>query len=134
MPINAPQRPTRVLVVDDNDDVRQSLKILLERAGYEVVVAPNGTRAIASQRERMADVLITDILMPEGDGLETIQWFRQKFPAVKIIAMSGGGERLKGEQYLSTAGIAGADALLRKPFEMDVLLKTLGDVLASKTQ
>ena len=115
----------RLLVADDDADMRQSMRLLLERAGYEVGLAQNGAKALELQRTRPADVLITDIFMPESDGLETIECFRREFPGVRIIAMSGGGVRFKGETFLETAGIAGADAVLRKPFDKRVLLDTL---------
>src|SRR3954470_228080 len=116
---------TRVLVVDDNDDMRESMELLLGREGFEVEAAPNGAAAVRIQRERPARLMITDLLMPEKDGIETIEHFRRDFPGVKIIAMSGGGVRVRGERYLSTAGIAGADATLRKPFEPSELLSTV---------
>lgn len=115
----------KLLVVDDNEDMRQSMKRLLEHLGYQVELAPNGMRAIELQRTVCADVLITDIFMPEVDGLETINQFRTNFPSVKIIAMSGGGGSLRDTDYLSTASIAGADAVLRKPFSKESLLETL---------
>ncbi|HEX6320676.1 MAG TPA: response regulator [Burkholderiales bacterium] len=115
----------RLLVADDDADMRQSMRLLLERAGHEVGLAQNGAKALELQRTRPADVLITDIFMPESDGLETIERFRREFPGVRIIAMSGGGVRFKGETFLETASIAGADAVLRKPFDKRVLLDTL---------
>jgi CheY-like chemotaxis protein len=119
---------TRLLVVDDSADMRESMKLLLERAGYRVELAGNGTEALAAQRRRAADVLITDIFMPEADGLETIEAFKREFPQVKILAMSGGGVRVGGAVYLETARVAGADAMLRKPFEMKVLLQALQEL------
>ena len=119
----------RLLIADDSADTRHSLQILLERAGYEVDVASNGRRALEQQRSRPSDVLITDIFMPDMDGLEAIRRFRHEFPRVKIIAMSGGaGIRVKSETYLETAGFVGADALLAKPFELKVLLQALQSV------
>jgi CheY-like chemotaxis protein len=115
----------RLLVVDDNEDMRQSMKRLLERFGYEVQIASDGARALEVQQASAADVLITDIFMPDTDGLETISHFRRDFPDVKIIAMSGGGPSLRDADYLSTATVAGADAVLRKPFAMDTLLETV---------
>ena len=115
----------RLLVVDDNEDMRQSMKRLLERFGYEVEIASNGARAIEVQHLVAAEVLITDIFMPDTDGLETINLFRTTFPNVKIIAMSGGGASVREADYLSTATVAGADAVLRKPFSMESLLEAL---------
>jgi CheY-like chemotaxis protein len=119
----------RLLVADDSADMRESLKLVLERAGYEVALAADGLRALEMQRLRPADVLITDIFMPERDGLETITSFRREFPRTRIIAMSGGGLRV-GRLYLDTAGIAGADALLRKPFDPKSLIQVLRDLAA----
>ncbi len=122
----------RLLVVDDNDDMRQSMKRLLERFGYHVELAANGARAIEMQGRVDAQVLITDIFMPDTDGLETIKQFRSQYPAVRIIAMSGGGGTLREADYLSTASVAGADAVLRKPFSPDNLLQALTDIAARK--
>jgi DNA-binding response OmpR family regulator len=105
--------------------MRQSMRLLLERAGYEVELAQDGARALELQRSQPADVLITDIFMPEKDGLETIERFRREFPGVRIIAMSGGGVHVRGETYLDIASIAGADAVLRKPFAMNLLLAAI---------
>jgi CheY-like chemotaxis protein len=116
----------RLLIADDDVDTRQSLRLLLERAGHEVEVASDGAIALELQRGREFDVLITDIFMGEADGLEAIEKFRREFPATKIIAMSGGSGRLQSRSYLAAAGIAGADATLRKPFAMATLLETLG--------
>jgi CheY-like chemotaxis protein len=118
----------KLLVVDDNADTRQSMKLLLERAGYEVEVAPNGARALEMQRAVSAQILITDIFMPEVDGLETISRFKREFPAVRIIAMTGGGLNFNRENYLLSADVAGADAVLRKPFEKSTLMQALQKV------
>jgi CheY-like chemotaxis protein len=127
------QNAPLLLVVDDNADTCQSMKLLLERAGYQVEVAPNGARAIELQRELGADVVITDIFMPEVDGLETITRLRHEFPGVKIIAMTGGGMSFNRENYLLSADVAGADAVLRKPFEKATLLQTRETVRAART-
>ena len=124
----------KLLVVDDNADTRQSMKLLLERAGYEVEVAQNGARAVEMQRSLAAEILITDIFMPELDGLETIERFRREFPAVKIIAMTGGGVNFNRENYLLSADVAGADAVLRKPFEKSTLLQALQKVSGPATR
>ena len=123
----------RLLVADDNEDMRLSMKLLLERAGYDVATASDGNEALELQRESPRDVLITDIFMPDADGLETIDRFKREFPAVKILAMSAGGGRMKSLRYLSLAGVAGADATLAKPFESAVLLETLEGLLAGES-
>src|SRR5687768_8576653 len=76
-----------ILVVDDNEDMLESMRMVLERAGYEVDTASSGERAVLLQRERPADVLITDIFMPDTSGMELIGQFKHEFPAVRIIAM-----------------------------------------------
>src|SRR5437762_5778047 len=75
-----PEHPRkRILLADDNQDVRESTRLVLEQAGYEVEAVANGARALEAQRARPADVLITDIFMPEKDGIETIAAFRSEF-------------------------------------------------------
>jgi CheY-like chemotaxis protein len=120
----------RVLVVDDHPDLRALVKIVLERAGFEVQVAADGQRALDLQRERPADVLITDIFMPESDGIELIARFKSGFPQVKIIAMSGGGHVSK-KDYLPVAKEIGADGVLQKPFAAETLLRMLQDLVVT---
>lgn len=124
-------KPVRVLVVDDNPDMRSFVKIVLERAGFEAQVAADGQRALDLQRKHPADVLITDIFMPERDGIELIQQFKSMFRQVKIIAMSGGG-LVSRKDYLSVAADIGADAVLHKPFAAETLLKTAQDLVATR--
>jgi len=114
----------RLLVVDDDADMRLTLKLALEIAGYAVEVAANGREAVARQRETPCDVLITDIFMPDADGFEAIDAFRSEFPATRIIAVSGGAQFTKRD-YLPDAELAGADATLQKPFDVDKLLALL---------
>jgi len=123
----------RVLIADDSADLREGAKLLLEHAGYEVVLVENGVQALAAQRTRPSDVLITDIFMPESNGLETIEAFRREFPQTKIIAISGGRARLGAEPYLDAAGLAGADATLLKPFDLQALLRTLEELARAGT-
>ena len=121
-------KPTSVLIVDDNADMRSFVKIVLERAGFEAQVAADGQGALDLQRAHPVDVLITDIFMPERDGIELIHQFKCAFPQVKIIAMSGGG-RISRTDYLSFAADIGADLVLRKPFAADTLLSLLQDLV-----
>lgn len=120
----------RLLIADDDADTRSTMALLLERAGFDVAIARNGAQALAMQRDKPAEVLITDLFMPEMDGLEAIGRFRHEHPGVKIIAMSGGGMRVKGAGYLLSAEAVGAHAVLRKPFSINTLLRTLTDVTA----
>jgi len=120
----------RVLVVDDDADMRLTLKLSLELAGYTVDVAANGREALEVQRSRPAEVLITDIFMPDTDGFEAIDLFRREFPDTKIIVVSGGAQFTKRD-YLPDAELMGVDATLQKPFEMETLLDTLKSLAAA---
>jgi len=113
-----------ILLAEDDADLRLALKLSLEAAGYTVATAANAQEALAVQRREPADVLVTDIFMPEGDGFEAIDAFRREFPATRIVVVSGGGQRGKAD-YLAAARLAGVDATLQKPFEIEVLLETL---------
>jgi CheY-like chemotaxis protein len=113
-----------VLIADDDPSLRNALKLALEANGYDVRVAANGGEALALQSKAPADVLITDIFMPESDGFEAIDGFRKAFPGTKIVAMSGDAKRAKRE-YLSDAALIGVDATLKKPFQVGTLLHTL---------
>ena len=114
----------RLLVVDDDADMRLTLKLSLELAGYAVEVAANGREALEVQRRRPANVLITDIFMPDADGFEAIDSFRREFPGTRIVVVSGGAQFSKRD-YLPDAALIGVDATLQKPFEIDALLQTL---------
>ena len=110
----------RILVVDDNADMRASLGHLLALLGYEVETAADGNQALAAHRTRAVGVVITDIFMAGKEGLETIAAFKREWPFVRVIAMSGGGERAKND-YLRAATQIGADATLQKPFSLENL-------------
>jgi CheY-like chemotaxis protein len=125
--ISPPDGGKRVLVVDDNKDMRESTRSLLQLIGYDAEVASDGQQAMDIQRLRPAQILLTDIFMPGKDGFETIEAFRRQWPEVKIVAMSGGGE-VTTRDYLSLAPEAGADATLRKPFSLELLQQVLQDL------
>jgi CheY-like chemotaxis protein len=120
---------SRVLVIDDNHDTRVLMQIMLGHAGYAVDVAADGAAGLEAQRVRPADLVITDIFMPNQDGLETIEQLRREFPKVKVIAISGGGKLAKSNGYLLTAHEIGADVVLSKPFDHDKLLQAIRDLL-----
>ncbi|MBW2615125.1 MAG: response regulator [Deltaproteobacteria bacterium] len=117
-----------ILIIDDETEIREVLRQILERAGYEVMEASDGREGINLYRERQADLIITDIVMPKKDGLETITDLRIEFPGSKIIAISGGG-RLDPKPYLELAEGFGADRLLTKPFGHEELLEAVQDLL-----
>ena len=116
---------TRVLIVEDHSDLREFMQVALELAGYEVETASQGEAALRAQSQRPAAVVITDIFMPQKDGIETINEFRSRFPEVRIIAISGGASIATKSDYLSVASQVGADETLRKPFELDALLAAI---------
>ena len=117
--------PKRVLVVDDDPEMREAMARILGAAGYAVELAADGDQAIEVQRARPAEVLITDVFMPSRDGLETIQYFRIEYPDVGIIAMTGGSPTGRVDEYLKVAKVAGANATLRKPFAAQALLDSV---------
>src|ERR1044071_9551223 len=114
----------KILIADDDGGLRNALKLALEANGYGVQLAANGGEALSIQRKDPADVLITDIFMPDSDGCEDIDGFRKAFPGARIVVMSGDAKKAKGE-YLSAAALMGADAVLKKPFQIETLLQTL---------
>ena len=119
----------RILLVDDNEPFRKMLHKTLEHAGYEVQEAPNGKAALEAYRHQPSDLVITDLVMPEKEGIETIMEFRRLNPAIRIIAISGGG-RMKPKSNLEMAAKLGARATLAKPFSQQELLQAIKQVLA----
>ena len=115
---------TRILIVDDSAEMRASLKELLELHGYEVETARDGAAALDVHRRRAFAVVITDLFMAGTEGMETIARFKAGWPSVRVIAMSGGGEKAKND-YLQAALHIGADATLHKPFTAHTLLGAL---------
>jgi CheY-like chemotaxis protein len=111
----------RVLVVEDRPDILELMLLSLEGAGFEVEAALNGREALEVQQRRAADVVITDIFMPEMDGIETIDRIRAEYPDTRIIAMSCGAD--DKQDYLKVARQIGADATLAKPFATADLLQ-----------
>src|SRR5258706_13405059 len=112
----------RILVIDDNPDLRVTLQWLLEAEGYLVLVAANGLEGLRLQRVHPSDLVVTDVFMPEQDGIETLWKFRQEFPDVPIVVMSGGGTVASGTDYLSVARHLGAEGTLAKPFDPKKLI------------
>jgi CheY-like chemotaxis protein len=123
----------KILVIDDEEDICVMTKLLLERAGHEVASACDGRVAIRLLAEQPFDLVITDMLMPERDGLEVMSELRRNHPAVRIIASSGGG-RVSSESYLHIARKSGAHALLPKPFTHKELLASIEEAFAPAVQ
>jgi DNA-binding response OmpR family regulator len=110
------------MVVDDDDTVRELVTRVARAAGFEVLLAANGCDAVKLLACGAYDVLVTDIYMPDKDGLELIQQARALHPALQIIAMSSGGTY--GYDPLRAAGQLGAAQVLAKPFEVSQLLES----------
>ncbi|MGH7560304.1 MAG: response regulator [Gemmatimonadales bacterium] len=106
---------TRILLVDDDDLSRGAVHKMLERAGYIVESTGAGAEALARYRTDPVELVITDLIMPDMDGLEIIQELRKVNPSVRILAISGGG-RVDANEYLSVARKFGAVEVLSKPF------------------
>ena len=111
----------RILIIDDDAQVLAMLKQTLEREGYEVVDAPDGKVGIKLYQEDPADLIITDIIMPEKEGIEMIMELKRDFPDVKIIAISGGG-RIDPGEYLHMSEKFGVKRTFAKPVERKELL------------
>jgi DNA-binding NtrC family response regulator len=111
---------TRVLVIDDNAELRELIRNSLEYEGFEVASAPDGARGLELQRSNPAQVIITDIFMPESEGMETLAALRKEFPRAPIIVMSGGGAKM-GVDYLGAAMQLGAAKSFSKPFDLEAL-------------
>lgn len=119
---------SRILVIDDDEQVRNMLHIMLQNEGYDAVAAPEGKAALELFRHAPFDVVITDIVMPEKEGLETIMALKQLYPAVRIIAISGGG-RVNPGHYLDGARVLGAEFTFIKPVKLERLLSAVKTLL-----
>ena len=114
---------TRVLLVDDDDELRRAIREVLEAAAYEVVEASDGQEALALHRARPADIVLTDVFMPNMDGLELIEALRRLKRDTRVVAFTGSRPRTK--DYLLAASATGADRTLAKPFSSQLLVDTL---------
>jgi DNA-binding response OmpR family regulator len=121
---------TRILIIEDEVDVRKVVRKFLETKGYEVLEADNGAMGLDIFHRERVDLVITDIIMPQMEGLETIQKLRRHSPDVKIIAVSGGG-RVGPDNYLNLAKKFGASSTLEKPFDMKQLVQTVEELLSN---
>jgi DNA-binding response OmpR family regulator len=122
--------PVRLLVIDDDNLVRAALTDMLQTAGFEVIATSNGRLGLELLDTTAVDAIITDILMPEQEGLETIRKARQRFPDIRILAISGGGAGGGETQLLRFAESFGADQTLPKPFTGSQLVAAVRALLA----
>lgn len=118
-----------VLLIDDDPWVLKVFVQMLEAEGYDVLQATDGQQGLEIYRKTPTDIVITDMVMPFKDGLETIMDLKHEFPNIKIIAISGGGV-IEPERYLALAGTIGALKTLQKPVSREILLATVKETLA----
>jgi CheY-like chemotaxis protein len=117
-----------VLIVEDEKELREMIKISLIRRKYTVLEAENGKEAIIHFKPSITDLVVTDLIMPEEDGLKVIMKLREIKPSIKIIAISGGGKAGPGS-YLNLAKALGADAIYSKPFSINDLIGKIEELL-----
>jgi len=120
-----------VLIVEDDKELREMLKMMLKRKNFTVLEAENGKAAITHFKPTLTDVVVTDLIMPEEDGLKVVIKLRELKPSIKIIAISGGGKVGPGS-YLNLAKALGADAVYSKPFSLNDLVEKIEQLLESE--
>jgi DNA-binding NtrC family response regulator len=135
--VQSPHQPVdeatiQVLFVDDDLDARRHARALLGAAGFHVVTAESGISALSLVEWLGVDVVVTDIIMPEADGIELIQNLRRRRPALPIVAITGGGAH-RDMEALRVAAALGAGAVLEKPFRSDALVAAIRRVLEAAT-
>jgi CheY-like chemotaxis protein len=120
-----------VLIVEDEKDLREMLKISLLRRKYTIIEAENGNEAILHFKPSLTDLVVTDLIMPDEDGLKVIIKLKELKPSIKIIAISGGGKAGPGS-YLNLAKALGADAIYSKPFSINELISKIEELLPAE--
>lgn len=120
-----------VLIVEDDKELREMLKMSLLRRSYTVLEAENGKNAITHFKPSLTDLVVTDLIMPEEDGLKVVIKLRELKPSIKIIAISGGGKVGPGS-YLNLAKALGADAIFSKPFSINDLTAKIEQLLETE--
>jgi CheY-like chemotaxis protein len=118
----------KILVIDDEPSILLMIKKMLEKEGHEVDIALNGRDGLDLFEKKMADLLITDIIMPQKEGLEIIMELKKKYPELRIIAISGGG-RIGPEGYLPIAKHLGADMVFQKPLVQKEFVQAVSELI-----
>ena len=121
---------SRILVIDDDHMVRHTLRVVLERASYHVYDAPNGVEGLQDFQEYAPDLVITDIVMPRKDGLDTIRELVRLRPCLKLIAITGSDPEGR-HGFLELASGLGAAKTFPKPFDVNELVETIRELLNS---
>ena len=117
-----------ILIIDDDAAVSRTLSLILARAGHQVTTASSGRKGLALLTDNEFDLVLTDIIMPELDGIEAIRKIRADHPGLRVIAMSGGGQIDKAD-FLHMAEALGADGVLEKPVRSERLLELVTSVM-----
>lgn len=120
---------TNVLLIDDDEMVLETFQIILNSDGHDVETAGDGKAGLALCRSQKFDVVVTDVVMPETDGLEVLMTLRKTNPGVKVVVVSGGG-RTSAKDYLEMAKMLGADKVLYKPITATDLSEAIAEVTA----
>lgn len=116
-----------ILIVEDDNELREMLSLSLSRHKFTVIEATNGKDAIMHFRPSLTDLIVTDLIMPEEDGLKVIMKLKELKPSLKVIAISGGGKAGPGS-YLNLARLLGADAIFSKPFSVNELISKIKEL------
>lgn len=119
----------KILIVDDEASIRMMLTHMLEKDGHEVIVAEDGLQGIDLYRETLPDLVISDLVMPNKNGIDMILELKKEYPELRMVAISGGGGITGAFDYLPTAKLVGADTILKKPFGIQDLRDALQSVL-----
>jgi CheY-like chemotaxis protein len=119
----------RILVIDDEELVRETLEIVLEDAGHQIALAEHGKAGLTKLDQGVFDLVITDLFMPVMEGFETMREIRKRDQDIKIIAISGGGRGSEQELFLEDAQLLGANATLSKPFSNQQLIALIDHLL-----
>jgi YesN/AraC family two-component response regulator len=121
---------TTILLVDDEDLLREGVREILEMADYSVIEASDGLQALQLFAVSDVDLVITDVVMPNMDGVDFVTKLRETFPLVPILTISGGSRVVSARFGLDSALLSGANASLTKPFNAKQLLETVAQLLA----
>jgi CheY-like chemotaxis protein len=121
---------SKILIIDDDKMVRDTLKIIVEAAGHQTLVANDGKEGLTLHAQGKPDLVITDILMPEKEGIETVTELQRRQPRLPTVAISGGG-RTANMNFLKLAETFGADRTISKPFEPEDIIRIIAELTGS---
>lgn len=122
----------KILVVDDEPSVCSMMVAMLEPDGYDMIAADSGVEAVDVCKEVPVDLIITDIVMPNKNGIDLIMQVKKEYPGIPVIAISGGGGIAGRFDYLEIAKLVGADNILKKPFEIEELRSAVSNVIKNR--